>query len=91
MAKSSGRERQAFLDEQTEAWGWRGLVATGSRDIIVNQLSLREVGDGIMQMLDWGFENAAQQIVPGCCQDEARRVADEITGLVSGLSRRASR
>ena len=80
VAKASGQERQAFLDEQTEAWGWRGLVATGSRDIIVNQLSLREVGDGVMQMLDWGFENAARQIVPGCCQDKARRVADEIMG-----------
>ena len=80
VAKASGQERQAFIDEQTEAWGWRGLVAAGSRDIIVNQLSLREVGDGIMQMLDWGFANAARQIVPGCCQDEARRVAEEIMG-----------
>ena len=80
VARASGKMRQEFLDEMTEAWGWRGLVYTGSRDIIVNQLSLREVGDGVMQMLDWGFENAAQQIVPGCCQDEARRIANEIRG-----------
>ena len=79
VARASGRDRQDFLNEMTEAWGWRGLVATGSRDIIVNQLSLREVGDGILEMLEWGFENAARQIVPGCCQDEARRVAGEIT------------
>ncbi|KAG8526085.1 uncharacterized protein KY384_000077 [Bacidia gigantensis] len=84
VAKSSGKLRQEFLDEMTEAWGWRGLVYTGSRDIIVNQLPLREVGDGIMQMLDWGFANAVQQIVPGCCQDEARRVADDIMGWCQG-------
>ena len=76
VARSAPQGRQAFLDAMTEAWGWRGLVYTGSADLIVNSLSLREVGDGILEMLQWGFENAVQQVVPGCCQDEARRVAD---------------
>lgn len=76
VARSAPEGRQAFLDAMTEAWGWRGLVYTGSRDLIVNSLPLREVGDGIMEMLRWGFEHAVQQVVPGCCQDEARRVAD---------------
>jgi hypothetical protein len=80
VARSAPGGRQAFLDAMTEAWGWRGLVYTGSRDLIVNSLSLREVGDGIMEMLHWGFENAVQQVVPGCCQDEARRVADTMLG-----------
>ena len=78
VAKASGMERQAFLDKMTEAWGWRGLVYTGSRDIIVNQLPLREVGAGIMEMLRWGFENAAQQIAPQCCRDEAQQVSSTI-------------
>ncbi len=80
VAASAPEGRQAFLDAMTEAWGWRGLVYTGSRDLIVNSLSLREVGDGILDMLRWGFENATQQVVPGCCQDEARRVAETMLG-----------
>ncbi len=80
VAHSAPEGRQAFLDAMTEAWGWRGLVYTGSRDLIVNSLSLREVGDGVLEMLHWGFENAVQQVVPGCCQDEARRVADIMLG-----------
>jgi hypothetical protein len=72
--------KQAFLDAMTEAWGWRGLVYTGSRDLIVNRLPLREVGDGVLEMLCWGFDNALAQIVPGCCQDEARAVAAKILG-----------
>lgn len=80
VARSAPEGREAFVDAMTEAWGWRGLVYTGSRDLIVNSLPLREVGDGILEMLRWGFENALQQIVPGCCQDEARHVADTMLG-----------
>ena len=80
VARSAPQGPQAFLDSMTEAWGWRGLVYTGSRDLIVNSLPLNEVGDGILDMLRWGFENAVQQVVPGCCQDEAQRVADTMLG-----------
>ena len=77
---ASGLEAQAFLDAVTEAWGWRGLVYTGQRDLIVNRLPLRDVGDGVITMLTWGFENALTQVVPGCCQDEARQVAEMVLG-----------
>jgi hypothetical protein len=78
VAASRPEGRQAFLDAMTEAWGWRGLVYTGSRDLIVHNLALKEVGDGILEALLWGFENALAQIGPACCQEEARRVADTI-------------
>jgi hypothetical protein len=78
LADAHPESRQAFIDAMTEAWGWRGLVYTGSRDLIVNRLSLREVGDGILETLVWGFEHALDQIMPGCCQDEARAVAEKI-------------
>ena len=80
VARASDLGRQGFIDEMTEAWGWRGLVYTGSRDLIVNALSLREVGDGIMEMLEWGFANALPQIIPGCCQDKAKCVTEQIMG-----------
>ncbi len=75
VVKASGEERQKFIDAITEAWGWRGLVYTGSRDLIVSQLPLKEVGDGVFEMLTWGFQNAVSQIVQGCCQKEAEQVA----------------
>lgn len=77
-SKISGEEFSAFLDKMTEAWGWRGVVYTGSRDLVVNSLSVQEVGDSVLEMLAWGFENAIAQIAPDCCQREARRVADAI-------------
>ncbi len=75
---ANGPERTEFIDRVTEAWGWRGLVYTGSRDLIVSRLPLKEVGDGILEMLMWGFESALDQIAPGCCRDEARAVGEKI-------------
>jgi hypothetical protein len=80
VANASPMGRQAFLDEVTEAWGWRGLVYTGSRDLIVSSLSLREVGDGVLEMIGWGFSNAIEQIGPNCCRNEAQRTAEMILG-----------
>ena len=80
LARADAAGVQAFLDATTEAWGWRGLVYTGSRNLIVSRLRLSEVGDGIMEMLGWGFENAIAQIAPGCCRDEARAVCERILG-----------
>src|SRR5262249_50392076 len=37
IARFQGQDRAEFLDEMTEAWGWRGLVYTGSRDLIVHR------------------------------------------------------
>lgn len=67
-----------FLDSVTEAWGWRGVVYTGSRDLVVNSLSLKEVGDAILEMLQWGFENAITQIAPSCCHHEAEQIAESV-------------
>jgi len=78
VAETSVEGKQAFLDAVTEAWGWRGLVYTGSRDLIVSRLSLKEVGDGVLEMLRWGFENALSQIAQDCCRQEAQQVADQI-------------
>lgn len=78
VVRASGEDRQKFIDQITEAWGWRGLVYTGSRDLIVSQLPLKEVGDGVFEMLTWGFQNAISQIVQGCCQEEAEQVANMI-------------
>ncbi len=80
LARADAAGVQSFLDATTEAWGWRGLVYTGSRNLIVSRLRLSEVGDGIMEMLGWGFENAITQIAPGCCRDEARAVCERILG-----------
>ena len=78
LARAHPDGPQAFLDSMTEAWGWRGLVYTGARDLIVHYLPLKDVGAGVLNMLRWGFDNALAQVVPGCCQDEAQIATDTV-------------
>lgn len=75
IAVHQGEDPARFLDEVTEAWGWRGLVYTGSRDLIVHRLPLSDMGGSVEQMLSWGFEGTHESIVDNCCREEARTLA----------------
>ena len=80
LARAEGANRIEFLNRTTEAWGWRGLVYTGSRDLIVYKLPLKEVGDGIEEMLRWGFEGSIDAIVDECCRNECVRYGITASG-----------
>ncbi|MEP6757249.1 MAG: hypothetical protein ABJA67_17215, partial [Chthonomonadales bacterium] len=48
LARAEGKDRIEYISQSTEAYGWRGLVYTGGRDLIVNSLQLKEVGESIV-------------------------------------------
>ena len=83
IARFLRRDRAEFLNEVTEAWGWRGLVYTGSRDLIVHRLPLADVGQALEQMLAWGFEGTRETLVDGCCREEARALAARLLQWVA--------
>ncbi len=82
LAKASP-DKQEFVNQTTEAWGWRGLVYTGSRDLIVHQLALKEMGQAVEEMLSWGFNGSMEQITDDCCKQEARRLAESLLQRVA--------
>lgn len=69
---------QDFINQFTEAWGWRGLVYSGSSNIIVSELRLQDVAAGMIQAMDWAFKGAVSFIAPGCCHHEASRISETI-------------
>ncbi len=69
----------AFIDEVTEAWGWRGLVYTGSRDVLVRDIRLKDVGPALKQLLDYGFDGTLE-----CLPEERRPAARQLAdGLLA--------
>lgn len=78
---------QEFVDETTEAWGWRGLVYTGSRDLIVHDLPLADMGGALQTMLAYGFDGTRESIVDNCCRDEARALAGRLLEWTSDFCR----
>lgn len=82
LAKLQGDGAQEFIDNVTEAWGWRGLVYTGSRDRIVHDLPLKDVGDSIEQLVEWGVCGTIESISDECCKEEARGICRMMCGWV---------
>lgn len=83
LAGRSEKDRLEFINEVTEAWGWRGLVYTGSQDLIVHNLPLYDLGDSVLQMLSFGFDGTLETIVEDCCRLEAKNLAETLMGWVS--------
>lgn len=83
LAQTHAEGADRFIDSVTEAWGWRGLVYTGSRDLIVHRLPLADMGGSIEQMLSYGFEGTRESIVDGCCQEEARNLSERLLQMVA--------
>ncbi len=83
VAAFQPKDMQKFLDDVTEAWGWRGLVYTGSRDLIVHRLPLADMGESVEHMLSWGFDGTRETLVDGCCREEAGDIASRLLQMVS--------
>jgi hypothetical protein len=83
VARHYAKDRTDFLNEVTEAWGWRGLVYTGSRDLIVHKLPLADITPAVLEMLRWGFEGTHENMVDNCCREEARQLAARLLQSVA--------
>jgi hypothetical protein len=83
IVRNKETDPQSYLDDTTEAWGWRGLVYTGSRDLIVHRLPLADMGESVEQMLKWGFDGTNETLVDGCCREEARHLATRLLQMVA--------
>lgn len=73
---------QEFLNRVTEAWGWRGLVYTGSRNLIVHNLPLSLMGDAVEQMLAWGIEGTLENIADPSTKAHAQILAGRLLAWV---------
>ncbi|GIV19112.1 MAG: hypothetical protein KatS3mg023_0863 [Armatimonadota bacterium] len=87
VAKWHPDGEQQFTDRMTEAWGWRGLVHTEYRSVIVHEVCLNHVLEPLQDLLQWGFEESLKMLSPEHRERARSAVADRILGWVSEFAK----
>ena len=80
--------KSAFYEDQTTAWGWRGIVSTGSHSLIAHDVPLSEFGDALLAQLDWGFAESLACLADAPTRQRAEHTFGElrrwITEFIAG-------
>lgn len=82
LARTAPEGRRAFLDRVTEAWGWTGLVNTGSRRLLAGDVPLADVLPALIAQLEWGLGGTTE-----CLVGEARQRANQQAQVILGWVR----
>jgi hypothetical protein len=75
------RARPQMLDEATEAYGWRGVVATGENTVITAELPLKPLVPELMATFDWATRLTLGAL-GGEGRETAERLVDELRGAI---------
>ncbi|HEY3414787.1 MAG TPA: hypothetical protein VGM51_17245 [Armatimonadota bacterium] len=49
-----------FIDDLTQAWGWRGLAQTKGRRLLAGDVPLRDAGDALIRQVDWALAETSR-------------------------------
>ena len=79
------RERPGFLDEATEAFGWRGVVSNDERAPIVSELPIKHALPELKATLDWALRETTECLV-GAEKEAAIERADDLRALVCDVA-----
>lgn len=71
------KERPGWLDEVTEAWGWRGLVSLNSEQKTIAQKPLDPLFSDLFGGLDWSVQESVQ-LLAGSAADASHGTASKL-------------
>jgi len=77
--------RPNFLDEATEAWGWRGIVSLDEHAPITKDVLLKQLFPELQATLDWALDSAIDAL-GGQGKIKATELADQLRTQVCELS-----
>jgi hypothetical protein len=78
-------ERPNFLDEATEAWGWKGIVSLDEHAPITKDVPLRQLFPELQATFDWAL-NTTIDTLAGEGRHKAVELADELRTKICELS-----
>lgn len=79
------RDRPGFLDEATEAFGWRGVVANDERVPIVSELPIKYALPELKATLDWALRETTN-CLSGEAKDRGEERADDLRKLICDVA-----
>jgi hypothetical protein len=74
--------REALIERQTEAWGWRGLAGVGGDTQVTAELPLRDVLPALSELVDWALEGTLNTFPCPQQRETAAKTAEEIRSLL---------
>jgi hypothetical protein len=77
--------RPNFLDEATEAWGWRGIVSLDAHVPITKDVPLRQLFPELQATVDWAL-NSTIDVLAGEGKAKAIELADQLRSQICELS-----
>jgi len=72
-----GKARPDFLDEATEAWGWKGIVSLDEHSPITKDVPMHQIFRECQATFDWAMD-ATVEALAGEGKKNARNLADEL-------------
>jgi hypothetical protein len=78
-------DRPGFLDEATEAFGWRGVVANEDRVPIVSELPIKHALPELKATLDWALRETTDCLA-GAAKEVGEERADELRKLMCDIA-----
>lgn len=85
LARSAPEGRRAFIDRVTEAWGWTGLVNTGSRRVLAGDVPLQDVLPTFRSQLEVAL-NATVNSILGEARNRAAEQAAQLLSWVDAFA-----
>ncbi|HEY0866901.1 MAG TPA: hypothetical protein VGE01_05975, partial [Fimbriimonas sp.] len=79
------KERPNFLDEATEAWGWRGIVSLDEHAPVTAEVPLQHLFRELMDTLDWALDKSTESLAESS-REHALAAADELRSAVCEAS-----
>ena len=90
-ASASGLSHDEFIDEITEAWGWRGLVHTGVKNLLSAEVCACHGVKALIELFTWAEELSLQVVgqqnagVMVQLRQQILMAKDQVQGCLSGL------
>jgi hypothetical protein len=78
--------RDAFFEEYTRAFGWRGLACLGGGDIVARDVTIEEVADSLLALMDWALQESLRWLPEPAASGRADALRAEIRAAVERIT-----